>query len=352
MSSRSSPKMNDLIEMNHEIAALIRAGVPLELGLRSIAGGAQTSFDALAERLADHLSRGRSLAEAFAQETQSISPVYAAVVDAASQAGRLPEALDSVANSAKVVQEIRRRLGLAMIYPLACLIVAIPLAAGVVSILMPSIKFTLENARFEADWAIESLFTLYQTRSIWSVQIPLGLLALFATLYLFSFGPTRPLWFAITGLNWLPGFSRVQYSLRRTQFLELLALQTKFGIPLEQAFPRAASVTENKKLQIDADRIATALKSGRSLREALTEAATIPASWKWVLVTSQEAGLLPVAIRQLAESSRLQAEQRTAWFNLAVPAALALTCSTIIVVVYMLTVLLPVISVWKGLDQP
>lgn len=352
MSSRSSPKMNDLIEINHEIAALIRAGVPLELGLRSIAGGAQTSFDKLADRLADHLAGGRSLAEAFAQETHSISPVYAAVVEAGTQSGRLPEALDSVANSATVVQEIRRRVGLAMIYPLACLIVAIPLAAGVISILVPRIKSTLEDIRLPADWVIETLFSLHQTRSIWSLQIPIGLLGVVAALYLLRSGPTRPVWFAITGLNWLPGFGRVQYSLRRTQFLELLALQMKFGIPLEQAFPRAASVTENKKLQMDADRIATALKSGRSLREALTEATTIPASWKWVLVTSQEAGLLPVAIRQLAESSRLQAEQRTAWFNLTIPVALALTCSAIIVTMYVLTVLLPVISVWKGLDQP
>ena len=239
-----------------------------------------------------------------------------------------------------------------MIYPLACLIVAVPLAAGVVSILVPTIKSTLEDIRLPADWAIETLFALHQTQSIWSLQIPIGLLGVVAALYLFSSGPTRPVWSAITGLNWLPGFGQVQYSLRRTQFLELLALQMKFGIPLEQALPRAASVTENKKLQSDADRIATALKSGRSLREALAEATAIPASWKWVVVTSQEAGLLPVAIRQLAESSRLQAEQRTAWFNLTVPGAFALSCSAILVTIYVLTVLLPVISVWKGLDQP
>ncbi|MFO1042981.1 MAG: type II secretion system F family protein [Planctomycetaceae bacterium] len=352
MSSRSSPKINDLIEINHEIAALIRANVPLELGLRSIAGGAQTSFDVLAERLADHISGGRTLAEAFAHETHSISPVYAAVVEAGTQTNRLPEALDSVANSAKVVQEIRQRVGLAMIYPLACLIVAIPLATGVISILAPIIKSTLEDIRTPADSTIEALYKLYQTRTIWSVQIPLALLCLITALYAFRSGPTRSLWLAITGLNWLPGFRRLQFSLRRSQFLELLALQTEFGIPLEQAFPRAASVTESTKLKSDADQIATTLKSGRSLREAFAETTSIPPSWKWVLLSSQETGQLPVSIRQLSESCRLQALQQSAWFNMAVPTALALTCSAVIVLGYMLMVLLPIISIWKGLDQP
>ena len=351
MSARTTPTLNDLIEINREIAALIRAGVPLELGLRSIAGGAQTSFDGLAERLAQHLSGGRSLAEAFAQETGSISPVYAAVVEAGSQTGQLPEALDSVARSARVVQDIRQRLVLAMIYPLACLVVALSLAAGVISILVPRFRAVMEDFRFPSDWSIQAMFSLHQSLPIWFVQIPLVVLGLIVVSYLLRSGPAGFLWRTITSLNWLPGFDWIQYSLRRSQFLELLALQTSFGIPLEQAFPRAASVTEEATLRGDAGRIATALQAGRPLGEALAEARSISASWKWVLVTSQEAGLLPVALRQLADHCRQRATRQTAWFNFAVPTALALGCSALIVVLYAIVVLLPVVSLWKGLGH-
>ncbi len=352
MSARTSPTLNDLIEINREIAALIRAGVPLELGLRSIAGDMQTSFDGLAERLAEHLSSGRSLAEAFALETGSISPVYAAVVEAGMQAGQLPEALDSVARSARVVQDIRQRLGLAMIYPLACLAVALPLAAAVISMFVPRWKTAMEDFRFPADWSIRTLFALNDTMPVWFLQIPLAVIGLVVVVYLLRSGPTRVVWQAITSMNWLPGFGRVQSSLRRAQFLELVALQTSFGIPLELAFPRAADVTEESTLRRDARRIATALQAGRSFREALSEAPAIPASWKWVLVTSQQSGLLPVAIQQLAETCRHRAIRQAAWFNFAVPRALALACSAIIVMVYALVILLPVISLWKGLGQP
>lgn len=351
MSVRTPPTLNDLIEINQEIAGLIRAGVPLELGLRSIAGGAQSSFDGLAERMAQHLSSGQTLAEAFAQETGSISPVYAAVVEAGSQAGQLPEALDSVARSAKVVQDIRQRLGLAMIYPLACLIVALPLAAGVIALLVPRLKAVIEEFPFPLDWPIRTLFSLHQSLPLLFVEIPLGVLGLVLVAYLLRFGPTRFIWRFVTSLIWLPGFARVQYSLRRSQFLELLALQTSFGIPLDEAFPRAASVTEEATLRNDAGRVAAALQSGRSLRDALTEASAISASWKWVLVTSQEAGMLSIATRQLADHCRQRATRQTAWFNFAVPTALALGCSAIIVIIYALVILLPVVSLWKGLGH-
>ena len=348
----NTPTLNDLIEINREIAALIRAGVPLELGLRSIAGETQTSFDRLAERLAEHLSSGRSLAEAFALETGSISPIYAAVVEAGMQAGQLPEALDSVARSARVVQDIRQRLGLAMIYPLACLIVALPLAAAVVSIFVPRWKSVMEEFRFPADWSIRALFALNDTLPIWFIRIPLSVIGIVAIVFLLRSGPTAVVWRAITSLKWLPGFGQIQYSLRRAQFLELVALQTSYGIPLELAFPRAANVTEEVNLRRDARLITAALQAGRSFREAVSEAPAISASWKWILVTSQEADQLPVAIRQLAEACRFQATRQAAWFNFAVPTAMAMCVSAAIVLVYTLVVLLPVISLWKGLGLP
>ena len=352
MSVSKSPTMNDLIEINREIAALIRAGVPLELGLRSICGNSKSSFDGLAERMADHLSGGRSLSEAFAQETASISPVYAAVVEAGMQAGKLPEALDSVARSAKVVQDIRQRMGLSMIYPLACLIVAIPLAAAVISMAVPRWKAVMEDFRIPTDWRIQAMFSLHQTLPVWALQIPLAFIALVAMVYLLRSGPTGGVWRTMTSLNWLPGFGRIQHSLRRAQFLELVALQTSFGIPFEQALSRGANVTEDGDLRQDAGRITAALQAGRSMRDAMAEATVIPASWKWVLITSQDAGLLPVAIRQLADTFRHRASRQAAWFNFAVPTGLALGCSAFIVMVYALIVLLPVISLWKGLGQP
>jgi type II secretory pathway component PulF len=230
--------------------------------------------------------------------------------------------------------------------------VALPLGAAVISIFVPRLKGIIEDFRLPADSWTRFLFSLHQTLPVWSLQIPLAVFFLVVVAYLLRTGPTGFVWRTMVSLNWIPGFSRVQYSLRRAQFMELLALQTSVGIPLEQAFPQSAGVTEDPRLKQDAQQIAIALKAGRSLREAMAEAVAIPASWKWVFVTSHQGGLLSTAIRQLADTCRYRASRQAAWFNFAVPTAMALGCSVLIVTTYALVVLLPVVSLWKGLGQP
>ena len=89
MSDRS-PNLDDLISLNHEIAALARAGIPLELGLRGLASGTGSRLTRLADRLADRLASGRSLPDALAEEGPAVSPVYTSVIEAGLASGRLP----------------------------------------------------------------------------------------------------------------------------------------------------------------------------------------------------------------------------------------------------------------------
>ena len=112
-----APRLDDLILLNREIAALVKAGVPLELGLRGLAGSVGTRLGQLSERLSKRLAMGQSLPDALAEEGPAVSPVYTAVMEAGLASGRLPEALESMAVSGQVLQETRRRVWLAILYP-------------------------------------------------------------------------------------------------------------------------------------------------------------------------------------------------------------------------------------------
>ncbi len=115
--------LEQLIALNDEIAALVRAGVPLEHGLGRLADDLPGRLGQLSARIAERLERGEPLDKVFADPDMRIPPVYRAVVEAGMRTGRLPAALESVARSTRWLSECRRMVAGAFVYPLVLFLV-------------------------------------------------------------------------------------------------------------------------------------------------------------------------------------------------------------------------------------
>src|SRR6185437_8000132 len=87
--SEPTPMTNDptitldqLVALNDEIAALVRAGLPLERGLREVGGDLPGRLGTTMTALAGRLSRGASLPEAIEAERARLPRIYRAIVEA------------------------------------------------------------------------------------------------------------------------------------------------------------------------------------------------------------------------------------------------------------------------------
>ena len=74
--------IDQLLALNAEMAALVRAGVPLERGLVVAGRDLKGRLGPITTALSRRLNRGESLSEALAGEGESIPPLYRAVVEA------------------------------------------------------------------------------------------------------------------------------------------------------------------------------------------------------------------------------------------------------------------------------
>ena len=115
--------LDDLVALNDEIAGLVRAGVPLELGLASWGGDLSGQLGRTVARLGAAIERGQSLSQSLVEDPSQIPPVYGAIVTAGLKSGRLPSALESLATSARNLKEVRSAIGLAVLYPLILVLV-------------------------------------------------------------------------------------------------------------------------------------------------------------------------------------------------------------------------------------
>ena len=123
-SGAPSITLDQLVALNDEIAALTRAGVPLDQGLCALGRDLPGRLGKSAAALGQRLHRGESLERAFEQMGETFPEVYQAVLIAGLRSGQLPAALEGIAATTRRVAQLRRSMIVSMVYPLIVLLVA------------------------------------------------------------------------------------------------------------------------------------------------------------------------------------------------------------------------------------
>lgn len=338
----SAAGLDDLIHLNQEIAALVRAGIPLELGLQGIGGAYGKQLDALTNRLSTRMSEGRSLSEALELEGSSLPPVYGAVVKAGMASGDLPHALESLADSAVLISSVRRRMALAIIYPAFCVFAAYVVGSFLLTVVLP--HAILFDDLASVDWGVTVLSRLYEYRDFFVIGFPV--LVILSTLFIYSFrnGLARGIWRNLTTFHWAIG-----PSLDWAQFMDLLALQIHHQAPLAQSFVLAANATENRRWQAQAKVVAQKLNEGQSFEDSLKVATLMPPAVRWVLASGERQGTLELASRQLGDVYRQRAMNRAAIVKVWLPVLLTLFLTIVIGLTFGLSFFIPLRLFLQGL---
>jgi general secretion pathway protein F len=113
--------IDHFIALNDELAAIVRAGLPLERSLHEVARDIPGTLGDTVQILATRLGRGETLPQALSAERERFPGVYRAVVEAGLKAGRLSAALEGLAAFARSYAEVPRAVGQALLYPLIVL---------------------------------------------------------------------------------------------------------------------------------------------------------------------------------------------------------------------------------------
>lgn len=351
--------LDDLIALNEEIAALVRAGVPLELGLTGLGTSLRGRLARIVEEMALRMSRGASLPDAIAAEGDRFPTVYRAVVEAGLKAGRLPEALESLAVFSRSLLDVRRRIGLALLYPMIVLAVAYGLFVGFVVFLVPGFETAYYVLRVPTHNALRVLQYLHATAGYWGPVFP----ALYA-LFVLSWFTSR--WSVLPGpdvagnvfrsfgwmgpFGWLPWPRRILRNFQLANFADLLGVLLDHRVPLPEAMLLAGRAAGDARLVDGVARISADLQSGRSLADSLKDAYRFPQFMRWMMSTGENQGALPSSLRQVGEIYRSRAARQADWFKLLMPIALVMVVGGGATLLYALTLFLPFVDMLRDLS--
>jgi general secretion pathway protein F len=341
--------VDQLIALNDEILALVRAGLPLERGLRAAGRDLGGRLGAVTEALAARMAKGESLHEALANEGDRIPEIYRAVVEAGARAGRLSVALEGLSAYARGYAETRRSIALALIYPLTVLIIAYGLLVGLAVFIAPKFWSIFTSLGIGDRVFLGMLRRAGDTVQIWGPILPV-LLPISLLLWWIS-GRAASLDGGWAG-RWLgvfPWMRSILWNSKAASYSEVLALLVDQRVPLNEAIPLAAAATGDRGLQKAANQLAEVISRGESPRDGARNLREFPALLRWLLATSEQQPSMVSALRHASDTYRRRALHQASLMRVLLPRILLVVVGAASALFYVLALMVPMATLMRNI---
>ena len=264
------------------------------------------------------------------------------MVEAGIRAGRLPAALESVADGARQLSENRRTALLAVTYPLMVLLVAWCGLLFFTCVLAPQLAAMFRAFDVPGREFLEILAAAGHNAWYWGPVFPALLVLIFIVWRIANArSDSGQRSWARSFLNRAPWLGRMlQYS-RAATFLDVLALLVEHQTPLPEAVVLAAESSGDPNTLHSARQLAAALESGQTLSASDP---AFPPLVGWLLMAAGRGEALLPALRHAAAACRRRARHQSDMFHLFTPIIFTIAVGGSVVALYALMLFLPYVS--------
>jgi type IV pilus assembly protein PilC len=292
----------EFLVFNQELAALIRAGLPLLRCLELLMDRVENpAFGVILQDVYRQVKSGTSLSEAFASHSDVFPPVYTAAILSGEKSGTLQDVIRRYLEYIKIVLAIRTKVVSSLIYPLLLL----ALSCGVIGILVGYVipKF----AEFYRGYAGQLPFitlmlvgvaTFVRSNIIWLIPLIVGGYIMFR-LYVRVSDAARvkadqlKLRVPFIGKMW------TKFSI--SQLMRTLHTLLAGGIPLVNAIDVAASAVGNRLISGRLSRVSQSVKEGEPLWISLQKTNLITPMAVEMVKVGEETGALEEMLKNISD---------------------------------------------------
>lgn len=340
----------DLTLLNEEIAGMARAGLPLDQGLRALAGEmGHGRLQRVTAELADDLRAGYTLPEALERRGSQTPPFYAALVGAGIRTGRIGDVLSTLTTYARTVAEVRSTIVSALLYPLVIVVAALFLFILAFNFILPPFEAIFKD--FGLQLPLLTLFVLSLGHNWLYVVIGLGVfvsLVLILRAVLNSTMTGRCIWAYF--IYAIPIVGTLIRAARLAAFTELLGILVDHEVPLPEAFRLAGEASSDPITAAAAGGMEQDLRQGRPLGEVVRNRRFTRELIVWMIGLGERRGTLGKTLHQIAQVYRRQVEMRAAILRSVLPPFLVIVTAAFLVVFFVAGTMLPMFRLLEGLS--
>ena len=323
---------------------MLRAGVPLDLGLQGLVGTQSQTIDKVAREMGDRLAAGATLVDVV-EEQSAFPESLKAVLIAGIRCDRPEEALQDLIEVSLLMGHLRAALMRSMIYPTFLVAATILVATVGLFFLRPA----LIEMSHEFGWALPGIIQFWLAVSTVELLIVAGFVVCGIVIGLWRLGWGKSV---LVSLGNLLGWSRVQRDLTVARVSHLLAILTKYHVPLPEALSLAAAGSDSVQWKKQIETLRQFIERGEVLSQSTVGTHGFPAFLSWLIEVGVKEGSLPETLRQAAIFYQQRGIRRAEFLQQVIPALSIIFIGGGITLMYGLAVFESIIQLWTTMAKP
>lgn len=291
----------DLAAMTRQLAALLRAGVPLLQALNMLCRSMTSpALVQTMQSVQGDVEAGLSLHLALDKHPQHFSGLYVHMVQAGESAGILEAMMERLSLTLEKNEALRSKIRSALMYPCAVLSVAIGILVMILVFVVPVFQDVFQSFGAELPWATQVVVGL--SNAVVSFG-PLVVLATLAAAWLLRRSSQRvsqaQQWLARWLLRW-PVVGPLLTTSVVARWAQTLAALLSAGVPLTEALGPTAQACDHPVFARITLQLQRRVAQGSSLSEAMAQTGRFPAMIVQLCATGEETGSMDSLLARAA----------------------------------------------------
>ncbi len=316
----------DLCRIARQLAALLRAGMPLVPALSALVEQLECPADAgsgsiklgkkplatAIEEVRDDVTEGLSLTEAMARHPGVFSPLFVSMVSAGESSGALEEVLGRVADILEKRVQLVAKVKAAITYPTVMALVATGVVVFLISYVVPGITRLFTEMNQELPWPTRLLISISSFTQTYIMALTGLLCAAAIGIVAACKSKESKAWIDRIVLK-LPLFGPLLLRLELARLTRTLGALMKSGLPIIMAMEITQRVIQNSLIADAMKAIKESVHKGDNIAGAMRTTGMFPPVVYHLIATGQMSGNIEDGLIGIAEmyDTEVEASVRT-----------------------------------------
>lgn len=337
-------KAGDFLLFNQQLAALVRAGIPILQAITMLRKrAASTALRMVLADVEDKIRGGAALSQAFAAQGAIFPRIYTASILAGERSGALDEVLARYVAYMRRNVALRRKIRGALAYPMLLLIASSGMVTFLVTYVVPRMSELFAgfggNRLPTLTVVIVALSKWITTNLFWLAPV---VLITIAAAYFWARTPGGRLMIDRALLK-IPLIGRLLVQLAVAQVTRSLATLLAGGITLVESWEIASESITNLELRRRSSAILPMIREGRSFTESVESAHWMPELALDMIGVGERSGALREMLDEVSQFYDAESEVRLEQLTTTLEPAILIVMGGVVILI-LLSIYLPIIQ--------